>query len=173
MLIDVVVGRVGRAHGIRGEVAIDLRTDEPERRFVVGQVLTVEGTNQELTIAGTRWHSGRLLVTFKGVPDRTAVEAFRGAFLIAAVDDAERPADDDEFYDRSLVGLVVRDHLGQERGEVTAVVHLPAQDLLAVQVDGHERLIPFATELVPTIDLTGGFVQLADRSGLLEDQDEA
>lgn len=170
-MIEVVVGRIGRPHGIRGEVGIDLRTDEPERRFVVGGIVRIEGSGRDLRIAALRWHGDRLLASFEGVADRTAVEALRGSVLVVDVAEDERPEEDDEYYDRSLVGLRVLDASGADRGVVTEVVHLPFQDLLAIDVAGTERLVPFVTELVPEVDLENGVVRLADVPGLLEDED--
>lgn len=172
-LVEVVVGVVGRPHGLRGEVVIELRTDEPERRFFVGRVLRVEGESRALTIASTRYHSGRLLVTFVELPDRTAVEAERGVRLVLDVAADEVPDRDGEFYDRQLVGLRVLDAAGTEVGQVTAVVHLPAQDLLDVLTEHGPRLVPFVTELVPWVDLAQGHVRLADVPGLLQDVEDA
>lgn len=171
-MVEVVIGRIGRPHGVRGEVGVEVRTDEPERRFTDGAVLRVEDSRRTLTIVGTRWHGEKLLARFEGVDDRTAVEALRGAMLVVDVDDAERPEDEDEFYDRHLVGLVVRDAAGADVGRISDVVHLPAQDLLAIDTATGERLVPFVSDLVPVVDVAGGFVQLADIQGLLSDVDE-
>src|SRR5918992_4219773 len=108
MTVEVVVGVVGRPHGVRGEVTVEPRTDEPDRRFASGQQLRLEGSSRALTVASMRQHDGRLLVRFVGLTDRTAVEAIRGVRLVADVDPAERPAEPAEFYDRQLVGLHVR-----------------------------------------------------------------
>lgn len=168
--VEVVVGSIGRAHGIRGDVAIELRTDEPERRFAPGQVLRVEGTRRTLTIESARWHSSRLLVHFKELADRTAVEQARGSVLMVDVDPDEVPEDEDEYYDRQLVGLMAVRADGSEAGRISQVVHLPAQDLLAIQTEAGERLVPFVSELVPGVDLAAGTVQLADLPGLLDDE---
>lgn len=169
-MIEVVVGRIGRAHGIRGEVALELRTDEPERRFAVGSQVRLENTQTTLKLVSTRWQNGRLIVQFEGLSDRTAVESVRGRVLVCDVDEAEVPEDDEEYYDRSLVGLQVRDFAGDVVGVITNVVHLPEQDLLAVEAESGERLIPFVRQIVPTVELAEGFVQLADVPGLLEDK---
>lgn len=168
--VEVIVGIVGRAHGIKGEVAIDLRTDEPERRFAVGCTLRREGGGSPLTVAATRDHSGRLMVRFRECPDRTAVEALRGTVLVVDVDAAERPADTEEFYDRQLTGLRVLDHAGTEVGTVVDVLHRPEQDLLEIRTGGDLRLVPFVEALVPTVDLAAGFLQLADVPGLVTDE---
>ncbi|MEL4503944.1 ribosome maturation factor RimM [Luteococcus sp. H138] len=168
--VEVVVGSIGRAHGIRGDVAIDVRTDEPERRFAPGEVLRAEGTRRTLTVESARWHSGRLLVHFVELHDRTAVEEARGTVLVVDVDPTELPEDEDEYYDRQLVGLMALRADGTEAGRVSQVVHLPAQDLLAIHTEAGERLVPFVSELVPTVDLAAGTVHLADMPGLLDDE---
>jgi 16S rRNA processing protein RimM len=162
----VVVGRIGRAHGIRGDVAVDVRTDEPERRFARGSVVSAGDRN--LTVSSARWHSGRLLVTFAEIPDRTAAELLRGTMLEADVDPDEVPSDEGEFYDRQLVGLEVRSASGDVVGEIASVVHHDEQDTLVVQGDAHEFLVPFVEAIVPTVDLCGGFVVVVDLPGLLD-----
>ncbi|MGA8850369.1 MAG: ribosome maturation factor RimM [Aeromicrobium sp.] len=166
----VVVGRIARAHGLRGELGVQVRTDEPERRFAAGSSV-VCGT-RTLTVTSARWHSGRLLVTFDGVDDRTAAEALHGVIIESEIDPADLPDEPDEFYDRQLVGLEVRrgGPDGPAVGIVTAVLHLPDQDTLAIDIDGREVLVPFVTELVPDIDVAGGFVTVADVPGLLDPQ---
>ncbi|MEV0791333.1 ribosome maturation factor RimM [Kribbella sp. NPDC050459] len=166
----VTVGRIGRAHGIRGEVGIDVRTDEPDRRFADGEVLVTDAkVSRRLTVAASRWHSGRLLVKFAEVPDRTAAEQLRNLFVQCEVPDDERPEDPEEYYDRDLVGLAVRTTDGAEVGEVTDVVHLPSQDLLEIRrTTGNLVLVPMVEELVPEIDIDKRYVVVADRPGLLD-----
>ncbi len=175
--VEVIVGKVGRAHGIKGEVGIEIRTDEPDRRFAPGAVLVTESTPaRSFTIGTVRWHGDRLLVKFTEVPDRTAAESLRNTMLLADVPDDERPDDPEEFYDRDLVGLTVRTADGAEAGTVAGVVHLPAQDLLEVRrPDSSTVLVPLVAELVPTVDLAAGQLVVADRPGLLEPEsaDEA
>lgn len=168
--VEVVVGSIGRAHGIKGDVAIELRTDEPERRFEPGSHLRIEGTRRELTVTDARWHSGRLLVHFAELADRTAVEKARGSVLVVDVDPDELPEEEDEYYDRQLVGLMALRADGSELGRVTQVVHMPAQDVLAIATGAGERLVPFVSELVPSVDLAAGTVQLAEVPGLLDDE---
>ncbi|NRQ50243.1 ribosome maturation factor RimM [Aeromicrobium stalagmiti] len=161
----VVIGRIGRAHGIRGELNVDIRTDEPERRFAPGS--SVVCGKRTLTVAKARHHGGRLVVSFTEIPDRNAAEALHGTVLEAEIDPDDTPDDPDEFYDHQLVGLEVR--AGDAVvGTVTGLVHLPHQDTLAVEVDGREVLIPFVTELVPVVDVRGGFVTVEDVEGLLD-----
>jgi 16S rRNA processing protein RimM len=173
MTVEVVVGVVGRPHGVRGEVAVEARTDEPDRRFAPGQQLRAEGSSRLLTVASLRRHDGRLLVRFVGLEDRAAVEAVRGARLVADVDPDERPAEPAEFYDRQLVGLRVRTPNTGVVGEVTAVLHLPSQDLLEIRTATEVRLVPFVAALVPEVDLEGGILTVADVSGLLSEDEES
>ena len=172
--IEVVVGRVGRPHGLRGDVTVEVRTDEPGRRFAAGAVLRAEPPRgsasplRALSVAGSRWHSGTLLVRFEELPDREAAEAARGILLFATVDDAEAPEDPDEFYAHQLVGLAAYDENGARLGEVTGLVRGGAQDLLAVRTpDGREALVPFVKALVPEVDLAARRLVVADRPGLV------
>lgn len=167
--VDVLVGRIGRPHGIRGELAVEPRTDEPDRRFLPGIRLREEGGRRTFTVADARWHSGRLLIRFEEIVDRTAAEQARGVLLLAAVPADEAPVADDEYWDRDLVGLTVLTAEGDAAGVVRRVQHGP-QDLLVIRtVGGEERLVPFVEQLVPTVDMAAGSLTLADVDGLLSD----
>lgn len=168
--VEVVVGTIGKPHGLKGEVAIDLRTDEPTRRFADGAALFDERSRRPLTVTSSRWVGGRLLVRFAELADRSAVEAARGTVLATEVAAEEAPEGFDEYYDRQLVGLRVLGSDGRQVGVITEVAHLPAQDLLTVHTDAGDKLVPLVQALVPTIDVAGGFVQLAEVPGLLDDQ---
>jgi 16S rRNA processing protein RimM len=172
--VEVVVGRIGKPHGLRGHVTIDVRTDEPDRRFVPGAVLRAEppagsaSTLTELTVVTSRWHSSVLLVTFAEVPDRTAAEAARGIVLLASLRPDELPEDPDEYYDHQLVDLLAYDVDGALLGTIAGLVHGSAQDLLRVATpDGREALVPFVKALVPEVDVAAGRVVIADRPGLV------
>ena len=172
--VEVVVGRIGKPHGLRGEVTVDVRTDEPERRFTDGSRLRAEpprgshSPHRTLTVARTRWHQGVLLATFDEVPDRNAAEAVRGTVLHVTLGADDAPEDPDEFYDHQLVGLAAYDVSGAPLGEVTGLVHGAAQDLLTVRTpDGREALVPFVKALVPDVDLAARRVVIADRPGLV------
>jgi 16S rRNA processing protein RimM len=172
--IDVVVGQIGKAHGLRGDVTINVRTDEPERRFAPGSVLEVEAppgsasTLRTVTVATLRWHSSVLLVRFEEIPDRNAAEAARGIVLHASVPVDASPEDPDEFYDHQLIGITAYDVSGTVLGEVTGLVHGGAQDLLAIRTpDGRDTLVPFVKALVPEVDVAGRRVVIADRPGLV------
>ena len=172
----VIVGRVGRPHGIRGEVLIGVRTDEPDLRFAVGAILDVGEQEEEpvsgqrLTVASARWHSGQLLVAFAGVTDRTAAAGLTGSWL--SVDSSQLPEipDPDEFRDHELIGLLVRTLAGDPVGVVADVLH-HGQDLLVVRrVGGHggECLVPFVKAIVPEVDVPGGVLVIDPPSGLLD-----
>jgi 16S rRNA processing protein RimM len=166
----VVVGRIGRPHGIRGEVTVEVRTDSPDSRFAPGSVLETEPARLgPVTVEAARWHSGRLLLSVAGVHDRTGAEALRGLVLSADVADDEVPDDPDEYFDHQLRGLLVVTTDGAEVGVVRDVVHLPSQDLLAVtRADDREVLVPFVVEIVPEIDLGTRRVIVDLPPGLLE-----
>lgn len=166
--VEVLVGTIGRAHGTRGDVVVNVRTDEPERRFARGTGFTTE--RGRLVVNTTSWHSGRLLVTFAGVQDRTAAEALSGTQLRVVIGADERPDDPDEFYDHQLVGLRAETVNGADVGEVVDVLHLPSQDVLTVRrPDGDEVLVPFVAALVPTVDLAARVVRVVDQPGLITD----
>ncbi|GAA1921393.1 ribosome maturation factor RimM [Nocardioides hwasunensis] len=172
--IEVVVGRIGKPHGIRGEVTLDVRTDEPDRRFAPGTTLRAQapaGADRRpttLTVARARWHQSTLLVTFEELGDRNAAEAVRGTVLHATIAHDEVPDDPEEYYDHQLVGLAVVDLDGTALGTVKALVHGSAQDLLTVRTtDGRDALVPFVAALVPEVDLEGGRLVVADRPGLV------
>lgn len=172
--IEVVVGRVGKPHGLRGEVTLDVRTDEPELRFAAGATLRAvppagsASTLSTLTVSTTRWHQGVLLVRFEELPDRTAAESARGTVLHATLAADAAPEDPEEFYAHQLVGLAAYDLDGTHLGEVTALATGAAQDLLTVRTpDGRDALVPFVTALVPEVDVAGGRIVVADRPGLV------
>ena len=174
------MGRVGRPHGIRGEVTVEVRTDEPGRRFADGTVLRAEPPRgsasplRALSVAGSRWHRSTLLVRFEELPDRDTAESARGILLFATVEVADSPEDPDEFYAHQLVGLAAYDEQGTHLGEVSALVRGGAQDLLTVRTpDGREALVPFVKALVPEVDVAGGKVVVADRPGLVTPLEEA
>lgn len=169
MLEDhVVVGRIGPAHGLKGEVFVEPRTDEPERRFAAGQVLITDTST--MTVASSRTHSGRLVVRFQEVDGRNAAEAVRGTELSCRIDPRELPEDPEEFYDHQLVGLRVETPAGEAVGELLRVQHGAAQDLLVISTSEREVLFPFVAALVPVVDVPGGRIVIDDLPGLLRDE---
>ncbi|MBF9067299.1 ribosome maturation factor RimM [Streptacidiphilus fuscans] len=171
--MQLIVGRIGRAHGIKGDVSVEVRTDEPELRLGPGAVLMTDPSSAgPLTVASGKVHSGRLLLRFAGVDDRNAAEALRGTLLIAEIDPEESPEDPDEFYDHQLVGMDVQLADGTPVGELTEVLHLPYQDLLNItKPDGTEVLVPFVNAFVPEIDIDEQRVVITPPPGLLDPAD--
>ncbi|NDZ81673.1 ribosome maturation factor RimM [Streptomyces sp. SID10853] len=172
--MQLVVARIGRAHGIKGEVTVEVRTDEPELRLGPGAVLTTDpAATGPLTIETGRVHSGRLLLRFAGVTDRTAAEALRNTLLIADVDPRQTPEDPEEYYDHQLMDLDVVLADGTEIGRITEITHLPSQDLFIVErPDGSEVMIPFVEEIVTGIDLEEQRAVIDPPPGLI-DADQA
>jgi 16S rRNA processing protein RimM len=170
----VVVGRIGRPHGVRGLATVEVRTDDPDLRFAPGAVLVTDPPARgPLTIVDKRWHSGTLLLqlaapTGETYCTREAVDALRNTLLLVPVADLPEIEDPDSYYDHQLVGLTARLTDGSVLGEVTAVRH-EAQDLLVVRrSDAPEALIPFVSAIVPTVDVAGGFLVVDPPEGLLE-----
>lgn len=170
--MQVIVGRVGRAHGIRGSVVVSVRTDEPDLRFAAGSRLDTDpAARGPLTVVAVRRRSGELIVRFKGVQDRDAAEELRGTWL--SVDSATlAPLDDpDEFRDHELIGLSVRTADGTPVGVVADVLH-HGQDLLAVRpASGAEILVPFVKAIVPEVDLAAGVLVIDPPPGLLNPEE--
>lgn len=167
-----VVGRVVKAHGLRGELVVEPRTDNVDARFAPGTVLRVTSRHAApgtLTVAAARHHSGRLLVTVDEVADREGADALRSALLTAEAL-AESPEDPDEFHDHQLEGLAVVLTDGTAVGTVTEVLHGAGGELLAVARPGaSELLVPFVSAIVPEVDLAGGRVVLDPPEGLLDE----
>ncbi|MET9024059.1 ribosome maturation factor RimM [Nocardia sp. NPDC004168] len=172
--MELVVGRVAKSHGVRGELVVEVRTDEPEARFAPGVRLRGRlpraAEVREFTVESAREHSGRLLVFLSGVTDRTAADALRGMLFV--VDSADLPPseDPDAFYDHELEGLEVRLTDGTVVGSVREVLHSAAGELLEVRAadDGREILIPFVTAIVPTVSLAEGVIVIDPPEGLLD-----
>jgi 16S rRNA processing protein RimM len=175
--MKVQVARIGKPHGIRGEVTVQLFTDAPEERFAPGARLQLEPASPlapegAVTVRSARWNKTVLVVGLEEVPDRNGAESLRGSRLFAeALEDDE---DDDEWYEHELVDLEVRtgpeDGSGPRIGVVTGLRTMPVQDLLEVELDegGRAAVLPFVEEIVPVVDPEGGFVVVTPPPGLLE-----
>ena len=166
----VAVGRIGKAHGIRGDVFVEPWTDAPEERFTDGVALDTDPARRgPLTVEHSRLHSGKLVIHFEGVDDRNSAEAIRGTMLV--VDAAQRPPldDPDEFYDTDLIGLQARLVSGEPLGPVIDVLHSAADSLLVITLaDAREALVPFRREFVPVVDTTAGIVEVDPPDGLFD-----
>lgn len=166
--MELMIGRVVKSHGIKGEVAVEVTTDEPEIRFALGEVLKgVQGKKEHrLTIQTARVHQGRLLIKFEEIPDRTQADSLRGTKFMAPP--LENPEGEEGFYDHELEGLKVMQD-GNQIGVVTGVMHGPAGEILEVELEGgKEALVPFVHEIVPEVDLDEGIVVITPPEGLLD-----
>ena len=168
--MQLVIGRIARPHGIRGEVVVEVTTDEPAARFSAGTVLATEPASAgPLTIEAARPHQGRMIVAFDGVLDRTGAETLRDVRLWVDSADLPPPADPDEYHDFQLVGLKAVAVDGEPLGEVVGVEHGPAADLLVLaRPSGGRALVPFVKAIVPSVDLAAGRVVLRPPEGLLD-----
>ena len=189
---EVVVASIGRAHGLRGEVSLVLRTDQPEERLLPGTVFdaapgarpsrggrsehedaSAAGSRpvpSQLTLTSTRTQADRWYARFEEIPDRTAAEALRGVELSLQLDaQQEAEEDPDAWYPAQLEGLTVRHVDGRELGVVASIQHYPAQDLLLVRTpEGRKVQLPLVTQLVPEVDLEAGVILADPPGGLFE-----
>jgi len=171
----LVVGRIGRAHGVHGEATIEIRTDLPDERFFVGNILVTEPVSHgPLTIESARDHNGIMLLKFKEVKDRTGIEKLRNTLLMADVDMAEEAEFEDEYHVQQLIGCVVVDEAGTQLGILADVLNLPGQDLLAINTDRGEVLLPFVAEFVPNVNIEDKRIVVRPPDGLfgLNDSEE-
>jgi len=169
--VQLVVGRVAKAHGVGGEVAVEVRTDSPELRFAVDASLATEPADRgPLTVRAIRWHAGRLLVRFDGVTSRTAAEALRNTLLVA--DSTTSPdLGPEEFWEHDLVGLTARLRTGDPIGEVVDVRQRGGSAMLLIRRSDDttkETLVPFVTAIVPEVDVANGVVVVDPPDGLLD-----
>ena len=176
---SLLVARIGKPHGLRGEVTVQTHTDDPERRYVPGTVFATQaaagtGVPRALTLATARKHREVWLLGFDEIPDRTGAESLRGTQLLLDLDEVEDTEDDDEgWYEHDLVGLAVHDPAGAVLGEVHGLVVGAVQDLLEVRLsDGREVLVPFVEAIVTDVDTEAGHVVVDAPAGLF-DLDEA
>ena len=168
-----MVGRIIRPHGLRGELSVEVRTDDPDRRYANGSVLGTDPPQAgPLTVTASRWHSGRLLVSFAEVVDRTDAELLRGVLLTVDAAEVPLPQDPDEFHDHQLTGLTVVTVSGDVVGTVSDVLHY-GQDLLSVTPAAgtsrqEEVLVPFVAAIAVEVDLAAGKVVIDPPPGLLD-----
>jgi 16S rRNA processing protein RimM len=170
----VVVGRIGRPHGVRGLATVEVRTDDPDLRFAPGSVLMTDPPQRgPLTVTGRKWHSGTLLLQLAApsgdvYATREDVDTLRNTLLLVPVAELPEIEDPESFYDHQLVGLTARLTDESVLGEIVGVRH-EAQDLLVIRrPEAPEVLVPFVSALVPTVDLAGGFVVVDPPEGLLD-----
>jgi 16S rRNA processing protein RimM len=171
------VGRLTKAHGLKGAIKIELYTDDPERRFVPGAVFTLQVPTSSpwhgktIELAELKWYNTHPVAFFKDVPDRTTAESLLKAILWIDQDMTESTDEEDAWFDHQLVGLaVIRD--GVKVGTVALVDHLPAQDLLHVKTDAGDILVPFVKAIVPSVDIKAGTLTVTPPPGLFEELPE-
>jgi 16S rRNA processing protein RimM len=170
--VELIIGRVVKAHGVTGELVVEIRTDDPEARFAPGTVLRAKGSDQHernYAVAAVRPHGSRLLLRLDGVADRDAADALRGSLFV--VDSSALPPIDepDTYYDHQLEGLLVRTTTGRDIGTVAEVLHTAAGELLAVKrPEAGELLVPFVNAIVTSVSLDSRIVEIDPPEGLLE-----
>jgi 16S rRNA processing protein RimM len=165
----LVVGRVGKPQGVKGEVTVQVRTDDPDSRFAPGSVLVTEPPERgPLTVERRRWQNGTLVVGFAGIGDRDAAEGLRNTTLQIDARTLPPSEDPDEFHDSELVGLVAELVDGTAVGSIAEVLHLPGGDVLVVRSPEREVLVPFVRDMVPVVDVPGGRVVLTPPQGLMD-----
>jgi len=170
--MDLVVGRVAKAHGVTGEVVVDVRTDDPDSRFAPGTRLRGRpakgGPERTFVVDSMRVHSGRLLLRLDGVAGRDAADALRGILFIVDSEDLPPIEDPDEYYDHQLEGLTVRTSAGDQIGTVAEVLHTAAGELLSVRAEEREVLVPFVSAIVTSVSLADRVIEIDPPDGLLE-----
>ena len=170
----LVVGRIGRAHGVHGEATIEIRTDLPEERFYIGaQLMTDPAPRGPLTIEKIRDNNGIMLLKFKEADDRNAIEKLRDTLLLAEIDMEHEAQFEDEYHVQQLIGCAIVDTEDQVLGTLTDVLNLPGQDVLAIATPRGEVLVPFVLEFVPTIDIEAKRIVITPPAGLFELLDTA
>jgi 16S rRNA processing protein RimM len=167
------VGRLVKAHGLKGALKLELYTDSPDQRFRAGQELelqvpeTSEWFGKTVKVAELRFYNQSPVLFLEGIQDRSQAETLVKAILLIETDLGQLPEDPEAWYDHQLVGLTAL--VGDEVvGKVIRVDHLPAQDLLAIETSNGEVLVPFVKQIVPSVDIQKGQVVLTPPSGLFE-----
>ncbi|MFZ0903770.1 MAG: ribosome maturation factor RimM [Mycobacterium sp.] len=170
--MELTVGRVVKAHGVTGEVIVEVRTDDPELRFAPGTVLRAKASDhreRNCVVAAVRPHGGRLLLQLDGVADRDAADALRGSLFVIDSEDLPPIDEPDTYYDHQLEGLFVRTTTGLDIGTVAEVLHTAAGELLAVKrAQAGELLVPFVSAIVTSVSLESRIVEIDPPEGLLE-----
>lgn len=168
------VGRLLKAHGLKGAIKLELYTDDPVLRFVPGSVYTLQVPDESpwagktVTLKELKWYNDQAVVFLEGVEDRDAAESLVKAILWVDEDHDARPVEEDAWYDYQLIGLTVRRN-GHDVGTISRVDHFPSQDLLIVDTGDSEVLVPFVKAIVTGVDIEAGTMDIDPPIGLFED----
>lgn len=169
--MDLVVGRLGRPHGVHGEISVEVRTDEPEIRFAKGSKLSLKETNNQLTVLSSRWHQEKMLVKFEEITDRDLANDIKGKTLVIEIDPNSIETKKDQYYEFQLTGLKVIDKNEKTLGQIKEVITGLAQDLLVVAtVDKKEVLVPFVKQIVINVDLNQKLITMDPPLGLFDEE---
>ncbi|MCQ4360200.1 ribosome maturation factor RimM [Mycobacterium gordonae] len=171
--MELIVGRIAKAHGITGELVVDVRTDDPDVRFAPGATLRAKkprdpGPARSYVVESARPHGARLLVRLSGVDDRDGADALRGSLFVIDSDDLPPIEEPDTYYDHQLEGLRVRTSSGQDVGVVAEVLHTTGGELLSVKSEAGEVLVPFVSAIVTSVSLDDGTLEIEPPDGLLD-----
>ena len=168
------VGRLLKAHGLKGAIKLELYTDSPNERFVPGAVFELQVPEESpwfgktVKVTELRWYNQSPVLFLDGVVDRTGAESLIKAILLIDAETEKLPEEPDAWYDHQLVGLkALRD--GVEVGEVVRVDHFPAQDLLIIKTGDREVMLPFVKAIVPSVDIKAGTLTVTPPTGLFEE----
>lgn len=167
------VGRLVKAHGLKGAIKLELYTDSPDQRFKPGQILelqvpeTSDWFGKTITVSELRFYNQSPVLFLEGIDDRSKAETLIKAILLVETEADVLPEEPEAWYDHQLIGLMAL--VGQESvGNVIRVDHLPAQDLLAIETANGEVLVPFVKQIVPEVNLALGRLMLTPPDGLFE-----
>ncbi|MGA1449635.1 MAG: ribosome maturation factor RimM [Candidatus Nanopelagicales bacterium] len=169
--MQVVVGRIGRPHGVKGEINVEVLTDNPEQRFQPQSKLKLQNSEKTLTVKSIKLSQKKLLVFFEEIQDRNQADEYKGQYLTLDLDESEIPTEGDEFYDQQLIGLKAFDQNQVNLGEIIDVIHGAAQDLLVIKTPENKQvLVPFVDEIVPEVNVLEKTLLITPPKGLFDDQ---
>ncbi len=163
--MQLVVGRIGRAHGVQGEATVEVRTDQPDQRFAVGATVSTED-GRNLIITGNRWHNKILLLSFAGITDRDQVEQLRDQLVSTEVNTEDQ--EPGEYHFQQLIGCQVKLEDSKDIGVVREIIQLPGQDLLGIDTPNGEVLIPMVKQIIIAIDIDAKLIVVNPPEGLLD-----
>ncbi|MFM1826591.1 MAG: hypothetical protein RLZZ37_1226 [Actinomycetota bacterium] len=169
--MDLVVGRLGRPHGVHGEISVEVRTDEPDIRFAKGSKLFIKDSKNQLTVLSSRWHQEKMLVKFEEITDRDLANEIKGKTLMIQIDPNKIETKKDQYYEFQLAGLTVADKNNKDLGQIKEVITGLAQDLLVVETkEKKEVLVPFVKQIVTNVDLEEKLVTMDPPVGLFDEE---